>query len=271
MVSKSCAMAACLSCLDGLGLVFGRASDSDPKVDPTVAHNADAEEAGMQSLQVESGAVRIKNRVIGGLGVLPADADTLAVDINPASMEPSSIEHASIETSNMEPMKIHVRAKSEDFSLFSHMQVRGAFPAPSTQRAMSMQDAWPAFPLGPEMLADHHQHFAWAPLQAVAPLNPGSMMHGTGTCSPCAWFWKPKTCLNATDCPFCHLCPEGELKSRRKTKLAVMRNAGFPPRSRSQQSVPSEETPQKSKSCQFGDGEASPQKTSQVLSLSSLL
>mmetsp|Transcript_42154 Transcript_42154/g.106100 ORF Transcript_42154/g.106100 Transcript_42154/m.106100 type:complete len:417 (+) Transcript_42154:61-1311(+) len=46
----------------------------------------------------------------------------------------------------------------------------------------------------------------------------GSVFHARGTCRPCAWFWKPQSCLNGQDCEHCHLCPEGELKSRKKLK-----------------------------------------------------
>lgn len=53
--------------------------------------------------------------------------------------------------------------------------------------------------------------------------SPASALHGTGKCSPCAWYWKPKSCLNAKGCAFCHLCPEGELKNRKKAKLAARR------------------------------------------------
>jgi len=55
------------------------------------------------------------------------------------------------------------------------------------------------------------------------PPSPGSTLHGTGKCSPCAWHWKPTGCVNAQDCPFCHLCPDGELKTRKKAKLAARR------------------------------------------------
>lgn len=51
----------------------------------------------------------------------------------------------------------------------------------------------------------------------------GSILHGTGNCQPCAWFWKSNSCQNGKDCGFCHLCPEGELKSRKKNKQAMMR------------------------------------------------
>lgn len=51
----------------------------------------------------------------------------------------------------------------------------------------------------------------------------GSTEHGGGECTPCAWFWKPDSCLNAKDCRYCHLCPDGELKKRKKQKVAKMR------------------------------------------------
>eukprot|EP00418_Pyrodinium_bahamense_P068050 CAMPEP_0179078056 /NCGR_PEP_ID=MMETSP0796-20121207/34929_1 /TAXON_ID=73915 /ORGANISM="Pyrodinium bahamense, Strain pbaha01" /LENGTH=373 /DNA_ID=CAMNT_0020775347 /DNA_START=48 /DNA_END=1169 /DNA_ORIENTATION=- len=54
----------------------------------------------------------------------------------------------------------------------------------------------------------------------------GSSLHGTGMCRPCAWFWKPQGCENGLDCCHCHLCPEGEIKARRKMKVAVLRHQG---------------------------------------------
>lgn len=52
---------------------------------------------------------------------------------------------------------------------------------------------------------------------------PGSSLHGTGHCRPCAWFWKPQGCQNGEECRHCHLCPEGEIKNRRKEKVANLR------------------------------------------------
>jgi len=57
----------------------------------------------------------------------------------------------------------------------------------------------------------------------------GSKLHGMlddeglPACSPCAWFWKPGSCQNGLNCSYCHLCPESELKDRRKSKHAQMR------------------------------------------------
>lgn len=51
----------------------------------------------------------------------------------------------------------------------------------------------------------------------------GSTLHGDGSCRPCAWFWKPGGCKNGAECGHCHLCPEGEIKARKKAKQAILR------------------------------------------------
>eukprot|EP00928_Gymnodinium_smaydae_P020048 TRINITY_DN17739_c0_g1_i1.p1 TRINITY_DN17739_c0_g1~~TRINITY_DN17739_c0_g1_i1.p1 ORF type:complete len:574 (+),score=102.56 TRINITY_DN17739_c0_g1_i1:304-2025(+) len=53
----------------------------------------------------------------------------------------------------------------------------------------------------------------------------GSALHGTGDCRPCAWFHKSGGCANGKDCRHCHLCPEGELKTRKKDKVVTLRRA----------------------------------------------
>lgn len=55
-------------------------------------------------------------------------------------------------------------------------------------------------------------------------LNPGSTLHDCGACTPCAWFWKTSGCQNNVDCRFCHICPDGELKARKKSKRDLMRS-----------------------------------------------
>mmetsp|Transcript_120436 Transcript_120436/g.239695 ORF Transcript_120436/g.239695 Transcript_120436/m.239695 type:complete len:232 (-) Transcript_120436:44-739(-) len=54
-------------------------------------------------------------------------------------------------------------------------------------------------------------------------LSQGSMLHGTGYCRPCAWFHKPVGCQSQEECGFCHVCPEGALKTKKKSKLALKR------------------------------------------------
>jgi len=51
----------------------------------------------------------------------------------------------------------------------------------------------------------------------------GSAWHSAGLCRPCAWFWKPRGCGNGADCQHCHICPDGEIKARKKVKMACIR------------------------------------------------
>jgi len=56
----------------------------------------------------------------------------------------------------------------------------------------------------------------------------GSAAHETGTCKPCAFLWKdPKQpgCQNGRECVFCHLCPPGEVKIRKKQKMFMRKLA----------------------------------------------
>jgi hypothetical protein len=58
------------------------------------------------------------------------------------------------------------------------------------------------------------------------PLSLGSSYHGTGLCKPCAFFWKPEGCGKGLSCQHCHLCPQGELQTRKGKKLATAKQGG---------------------------------------------
>merc|ERR1712118_34751 len=49
----------------------------------------------------------------------------------------------------------------------------------------------------------------------------GSEKHNLNQCNPCAWNLRPPGCVNGTSCLFCHMCPEGALKSKRKERIAM--------------------------------------------------
>lgn len=51
----------------------------------------------------------------------------------------------------------------------------------------------------------------------------GNRLHGSGQCNPCAWHHKTQGCQLGSACTYCHLCPPGELKRRKKAKVAAMR------------------------------------------------
>jgi len=49
----------------------------------------------------------------------------------------------------------------------------------------------------------------------------GSVAHIEGRCKPCAFMYEG--CVNGVACQFCHLCPPGELKRRKRKKQAQFR------------------------------------------------
>jgi len=67
------------------------------------------------------------------------------------------------------------------------------------------------------------------PLSSTEAPSRGSEKHGQGKCQPCAWFWKSGGCFNNQDCGYCHLCPEGEIKHRKKSKVSLMRMGALVP------------------------------------------
>lgn len=49
-------------------------------------------------------------------------------------------------------------------------------------------------------------------------------VHRSGQCTPCNYFfYKVDGCRHGSKCEFCHLCPKGEIKKRKKDKLRQMR------------------------------------------------
>lgn len=63
---------------------------------------------------------------------------------------------------------------------------------------------------------------SWQPPVCGVP-SAGSALHGSGSCNPCAWFWKPQGCENGVNCRRCHVCSPDEAKARKKSKQAALR------------------------------------------------
>jgi len=42
--------------------------------------------------------------------------------------------------------------------------------------------------------------------------------NGRPKCKPCVWFWKPSGCSRGWACNYCHMCPEVEVRERKKLK-----------------------------------------------------
>jgi hypothetical protein len=52
--------------------------------------------------------------------------------------------------------------------------------------------------------------------------------HSLGNCTPCNYFWyKVDGCRQGGQCSFCHLCPKGEIRKRKKDKLKQLRRSGI--------------------------------------------
>merc|ERR1719240_2307951 len=56
----------------------------------------------------------------------------------------------------------------------------------------------------------------------------GSLLHRAGLCKPCAWFHHAKGCQRGVRCEFCHCCPPGEIKKRKKEKTVQIRKRRQP-------------------------------------------
>jgi len=62
------------------------------------------------------------------------------------------------------------------------------------------------------------------PLESRQPRRSrGALLHDRGQCRPCAWYWKPQGCHLGEECCHCHMCSKGELKARKKSKMAAIR------------------------------------------------
>jgi hypothetical protein len=46
----------------------------------------------------------------------------------------------------------------------------------------------------------------------------GSVLHESGQCNPCGFFFKPSGCLLGADCEFCHLCTKQMFLQRKKAR-----------------------------------------------------
>jgi len=62
----------------------------------------------------------------------------------------------------------------------------------------------------------------FTPLKAEAEESAGSGSH-PHDCKPCAWFHHARGCQRGENCEFCHLCPPGEIKRRKKDKYRLLR------------------------------------------------
>lgn len=113
-------------------------------------------------------------------------------------------------------------AKGESRGFGANEQAGNAMSSASTSTSTWTQAA--------DMSASHQQTTRPILLGRMGSPSVGSSLHGTGKCQPCAWFWKKgRGCQDGINCDHCHLCPEGELKARKKSKIIALRSGALQP------------------------------------------
>jgi len=55
-------------------------------------------------------------------------------------------------------------------------------------------------------------------------MSMGAVGHMSGTCKPCAWYWKPESCSKGYMCEYCHLCDEGVFEKISQQRKKVKRS-----------------------------------------------
>jgi len=148
--------------------------------------------------------------------------------VPPAHMAPP------MAVSDVPPPPMHHAAAFPPTGGQSHPLGSAGFSGYQGQMMAGAMQQQQAYAQGAAEYADHLQVPEATPEPAseviIAPLDRrkpepsvGAYLHGTGQCQPCAWFWKPQGCGNGQACRHCHMCPDGELKSRKKAKIATLR------------------------------------------------
>lgn len=144
-----------------------------------------------------------------GLPILPA-----GLKFEAAPNKTSSFEHESWDTP-------HIDCGSASFADFFAME--GRYVAEAYEGDEKESDGTSS---NHEQTAEHAKPQLdpnTAALEARALPSAGAILHGTGRCKPCAWFWKPGSCNWGVECGHCHMCPEGELRNRKKARVAQLK------------------------------------------------
>lgn len=99
-------------------------------------------------------------------------------------------------------------------------------PPRAPPRVLKLEDAiqTPQAPLNPpRLMASTAEAMSTTPMLGSSGVpTRGSAEHALGRCKPCAFVFK-EGCQSGVDCMFCHLCPLGEKKRRKKERKAVRR------------------------------------------------
>merc|ERR1712118_585253 len=62
-------------------------------------------------------------------------------------------------------------------------------------------------------------HSGCSPVAEESPqVSRGSAGHASGSCKPCAWFWRPGSCSNGSNCLFCHSCDDQAIERAKRER-----------------------------------------------------
>jgi hypothetical protein len=125
---------------------------------------------------------------------------------------PCDVEHSAPRSISLEECLRDIEAKYQDLEFYDNISTK----------ANTEEDTAPSTP---EILSDCEDEVRPRAISLTSSLglwSVGSAAHSSGTCKPCAFLWKDADgCQNGTNCKFCHMCPPGEVKRRKKDKLMM--------------------------------------------------
>eukprot|EP00439_Symbiodinium_sp_Y106_P027710 s4090_g3.t1 len=177
--------------------------------------------------------------------VAPSPTSALGGDSVPTFKPPPGLDPSPVASIGLADLPAKLQAKAESCpekepSMLSPEASEEDSQSPivacdESQSSVCVQDGVTPLRLSDYIPEHQMESYAFGLLEGDAPLmlggveqearvfpSEGSRLHGTGLCRPCAWFWKPKGCENGEECRHCHLCPQDEIKNRRKAKHLMM-------------------------------------------------
>jgi len=121
-----------------------------------------------------------------------------------------------------------LRPPASSSSSLIHQSVQ---PQQATSVSSWTPNAKPTPSLASAVGSPHVEELSAVDSEAQNPPNHGKTewpeheaKHFSGDCLPCAYYFKPDSCKWGGRCNFCHLCPDGEIKLRKKEKIRALRD-----------------------------------------------
>jgi hypothetical protein len=122
------------------------------------------------------------------------------------------LQYPVIRSVSLEECLRDIEAKYQDLEPFDDISTKTNTP----------EDTGPVTPENLSDLEEETKPCAISLTNGLGLWSVGSAQHSVGNCKPCAFLWKDENgCASGTSCVFCHMCPPGEKKRRRKEKLAA--------------------------------------------------